>query len=181
MRIRNYRQVDLPDLVHIQQAAARADGAALMSMQSFERWLGLPEVEAGENVFVITDDDETNVWGQAGTLEGLEGEVIGYSVLQLSTGQQDYRFLCQGAVLPAQRHRGAGRALLVCDLNRARAVAFDFEAEAEEQDRPLYFEALLPANDAAARALAAKCEMQPGTEPASEGMRLYRRELYTDA
>jgi GNAT superfamily N-acetyltransferase len=181
MRIRNFRRVDLQALVQIQQAAASADGAEILSAEDFEEWLAQPELEAEDNVFVITDDDETNVWGQAGTLEGVEGDVIGYSVLQLRGSRQAYHFLCQGAVLPEERHRGAGRALLVCDLNRARALAWQFEYEAEQQGRPIYLEALLPVNDPSAPALAAKFEMQPTAEPALRGMRLYRRALYTDA
>ncbi len=180
MRIRNYRQVDLPTLAHIQQVAARADGAEAMSIADFEQWLAQPELEAEDNVFVITDDDETNAWGQAGTLEGVEGEVIGYSVLQLRRSPHAYHFLCQGAVLPEQRRRGAGRALLICDLNRARAMACEFEFEAEQEGRPIYLEAQLAVNDPTAEALAAKCEMQPVREPTLQGMRLYRRALYTD-
>jgi GNAT superfamily N-acetyltransferase len=181
MRIRNYRQVDLPTLVQIQQAAASVDGVAALSMADFEEWLAQPELGAEDNVFVITDDDETNVWGQAGTLEGVEGEIIGYSVLQLRRGRHAYHFLCQGAVLPEERRRGAGRALLICDLNRARAMASEFEYEAEQDGLPIYLEALLPVKDAAAPALAEKCEMRPTVEPALQGMRLYRRDLYTEA
>ncbi len=151
-----------------------------MSTVDFEEWLALPGLEAENNVFVITDDDETNMWGQAGTLEGMEGEVIGYSLLQLRRSQYAYHLLCQGAVLPEQRHRGAGWSLLICDLNRARALAFEFEFEAEQEGRPIYLEALLPAADPAAHALAVKCEMQLTSEPALQGMRLYRRELYTE-
>ncbi len=177
MRIRNYRQVDLLTLVHIQRQAARVDGTEAMDPADFEEWLSEPELEAGDNVFVLTDDDETNVWGQAGTLEGVEGEVVGYTVLQLHRSQKAYHFLCQGAVLPEHRHRGAGRALLICALNRARAVAFEFEFEAEQEGYPIYLEVLLPGKDVAASALATKCDMQPTNERALLGMRLYRREL----
>src|SRR5258708_36960640 len=112
MRIRNYRQVDLPTLAYIQQQAAKVDGTEAMAAADFEEWLGEPELEAGDNVFVITDDDETNVWGQAGTLEGVEGEVGGYTGLQLRRGQQAYHFICPGAGLPGHRHAGAGMACL---------------------------------------------------------------------
>ncbi len=178
MRIRNYRQVDLPTLVYIQQQAAKVDETEAMSIADFEEWLAEPELEVEHNVFVITDDDdELNEWGQAGTLEGVEGEVVGYTVLQLRRSQHAYHFRCQGAVLPEHRRRGAGRALLICALNRARSVAFEFEFEAEREDHPIYLEALLPEKDAAAKVLAAKCDMQPTEERTLLGMRLFRREL----
>src|SRR6266581_5169586 len=112
MRIRNYREVDLPTLVDIQQFAAKTDSTEAMGAADFEEWLAEPELEAEANVFVITDDDESNEWGQAGTLEGVEGETVGYTVLQFRRQQHEYHFLCQGAVLPEHRRRGAGRALL---------------------------------------------------------------------
>ncbi len=177
MRIRNYRGVDLPALVDIQQLAAKANGTEAMGAADFEEWLKQPELEAETNVFVITDDDESNEWGQAGTLEGVEGEVVGYTVLQLRYSQHAYHFLCEGAVHPAHRRQGAGRALLICALNRARTWSADFEFEAEEKGHPIYFEALLPFRDPASNKLAARCDMQPTSEPALEGMRLYRREL----
>src|SRR2546430_5086020 len=177
MRIRNYRQGDTPTLVHIQQLAAAADGTEPLSMTDFETWLTQPELEAETNVFVITDDDESNEWGQAGTLEGVEGEVVGYTVVQLRYSQHVYHFLCEGAVHPMHRRRGAGRALLICGLNRARSWSAEFEFEAEEKESPIYFEALLPLRDPASDKLAAKCDMQPTTEPVLEGMKLYRREL----
>ena len=74
MRIRNYREVDLPALIDIQQLAAKADSTEAMSEADFKEWLAQPELEAETNVFVITDDDESNEWGQGGTLEGVEGD-----------------------------------------------------------------------------------------------------------
>jgi len=177
MRIRNYREVDLPALVDIQQLATKADSTEAISSAGFEEWLAQPELEAETNVFVITDDDESNEWGQGGTLEGVEGEIIGYTVLQLRYSRHAYHFLCEGAVHPAHRQRGAGRALLICALNRARTWSADFEFEAEEKGHPIYFEALLPLRDPASPRLAARCDMQPTNEPVLEGMNLYRREL----
>ena len=178
MRIRNYRQGDIPTLVHIQQLAAKTDGVAAMSLSDFAEWLTQPELEAEFNVFVITDDDdELNEWGQAGTLEGIEGEIVGYTVLQLRQSQHASHFLCLGAVHPEHRRRGAGRALLICGLNCARLWSAEFEFEAEQAGRPVYFEALLPLQDLASARLAAKCDMQPTNEPTLAGMKLYRREL----
>jgi GNAT superfamily N-acetyltransferase len=180
MRIRTFRQIDLPTIVQIQHRAALSDGTEAMSATNIEKWLAQPELEAEANVFVITDDDESNEWGQAGTLEGVEGETVGYTVLRYRRQQHEYHFLCQGAVLPEQRRRGAGRALLICALNQARMLAAEFEFEAEQEGHPIYFEALLPVRDAGSSSLAAKCEMQPTDEGALVGMQLYRRELYPD-
>src|SRR5712692_5770689 len=155
MRIRNYRQGDVEMLEYIQQLAAKADGTRAIDRHDFEVWLLKPELEARFNVFVITDDDESNEWGQGGTLEGVEGEIIGYTVLQLRYSRHGYHFLCEGAVHPAHRQRGAGRALLICALNRARTWSADFEFEAEEKGHPIYFEALLPLRDPASPRLAA--------------------------
>jgi GNAT superfamily N-acetyltransferase len=175
MRIRRYRPGDITTLVHIQQLAAQADGVEPMSAADFEAWLAQPELHADANVFLITDDDDDlNEWGQAGTLDGLEGEVVGYTVLQLRRSQHAYHFLCEGAVLPQHRRRGAGQALLICALNHARMRAFEIESEAEQQEHPIYFEALLPVNDPASESLAATCEMSPVDEPVLQGMRLYR-------
>src|SRR5579884_3179647 len=70
MRIRRYRQEDLPSLVHIYHAAAQADGTEMMNDAEFEAWLTDPEADAVSNAVVITDDDdELNPWGQAGTLD----------------------------------------------------------------------------------------------------------------
>jgi ribosomal protein S18 acetylase RimI-like enzyme len=178
MRIRNYRQGDVPTLILIQQIAAQTDHVDLMSEIDFEDWLAQPELEAVSNIFLITDDDdELNSWGQGDVLDGLEGEVVGFTVLQLRRSQHAYHFLCEGAVLPQHRRRGAGQALLICALNHARIRASEFEFEAQQQGFPIYFEVLLPMNDPASESLAAQCEMQPTSEPALRGMCLYRNEL----
>lgn len=178
MRIRHYREGDIPTLVHIQQLAAQADHVEVMSEADFEEWLAQPELEARFNVFLITDDDDDlNDWGQGGTLDGLEGEVVGYTVLQLRCSQYAYHFLCEGAVLPQHRHRGAGQALLICALNHARMRASELEFEAQQQGFPIYFETLLPIDDPASESLAAQYDMQPTDEPVLRGMRLYRSEL----
>jgi len=176
MRIRNYRPGDIETLLHIQQQAAQADGARAMSISDFEWWLAQPELEAEFNVFVITDDDESNEWGQGGTLEGIEGEVIGYTVLQLRQEQYAYHFLCEGTVHPQHRRRGAGYALLVSALNHALLKATEIEFKQEQKGYPIYFEALLPLRDPASENLAARCEMQP-TDEQLDGMKLYRRRL----
>lgn len=177
MRIRNYRQGDIPTLAHIQQLASAADATEPISTTDFEAWLEQPELEAEFNVFVITDDDESNEWGQAGTLEGIEGEIIGYTVLQLRRSQHAYHFLCEGAVLPLHRRRGAGSALLICALNRARMWAAEFEFEMGEEGYSVYFEVLLPLQDPASENLAVRCELQPTDERTLKGMKLYRRDL----
>ena len=178
MRIRNYRQGDILTLVHIQQLAAQADNVDSMSMTDYEEWLGQPELQAGSNIFLITDDDDDlNNWGQGDVLDGLEGEVVGYTVLQLRRSHHAYHFLCEGSVLPQHRRRGAGQALLICALNHARLRAFEFEFEAQQQRNPIYFEALLPINDPASEGLAAKCDMQPTEEPTLKGMQLFRSDL----
>ena len=178
MRIRNYRQGDIPTLVHIQQLAAQADNVDSMSMSDFEEWLAQPELQAGSNIFLITDDDDDlNNWGQGDVLDGLEGEVVGYTVLQLRRSHHAYHFLCEGAVLPQHRRRGAGQALLICALNHARLCASEFEFEAQHQGLRIYFESLLPVGDPASANLAAKCDMHPTDEPALKGMQLYRSEL----
>jgi len=176
MRIRNYRPGDIETLLHVQQQATQADDTRVMSISDFEIWLAQPELEAEFNVFVITDDDESNEWGQGGTLEGIEGEVIGYTVLQLRQEQDAYHFSCEGTVHPQHRRRGAGYALLLCALNRALLKATEIEFEKEQKDYPIYFEALLPLRDPASENLAARCEMQP-TDEQLDGMKLYRRTL----
>jgi ribosomal protein S18 acetylase RimI-like enzyme len=178
MRIRNYRQGDIATLVSIQQLAAQTDDTEAMNTADFEDWLAQPELEAGTNIFLITDDDdELNNWGQGDVLDGLEGEVVGYTVLQLRRSQHAYHFLCEGAVLPQHRRRGAGQALLICALNHARIRASEFEFEAQQQGFPIYFEALLPVNDPASEILATRCEMQPTDESVLKGTRIYRGEL----
>lgn len=178
MRIRNYRQGDIPTLVHIQQLTAQTDHVDAMSTADFEEWLAQPELEAESNIFLITDDDDDlNSLGQGDVLDGLEGEVVGYTVLQLRRSQHAYHFLCQGVVLPQHRRRGAGQALLICALNHARINASEFEFEAQQQGFPIYFEALLPISDPASESLATMCELHPTDEPVWKGMRLYRSEL----
>src|SRR5579864_4749839 len=177
MRIRNYRQGDIPTLALIQQLSSAADGTEPISTTDFEVWLAQPELEAEFNVFVITDDDESNEWGQAGTLEGVEGEIIGYTVLQLRRSQHAYHFLCEGAVHPQQRRCGAGSALLICALNRARMWDAEFDFNVEQQGYPISFEVLLPLQDPASENLAERCELQPTNERTVKGLRLYRREL----
>ncbi|HLZ59309.1 MAG TPA: GNAT family N-acetyltransferase [Ktedonosporobacter sp.] len=175
MRIRHYRPEYLETLVQIEHQAAQSDGRGALAL---EERLTDPEEDDLANVFVITDDDdEVNPWGQAGTLDGLEGEVVGYTILQLHKGEQGYHFLCQGAVHPQYRRQHGGRVLLVGALNRARVLAEEFEFEAEEAGLSIYFEALLPNNDPASARLAARCELQATTEVAPEGLILYRREL----
>ncbi len=180
MRIRNYRPEDLPTLVQIQQEAAAVDGNEIsQSERTIEVWLTNSGTDARSNTFVITDDDdELNTWGQAGTLDGLEGEIIGYTTLTQYQDQAAYHFLCRGAVYPQQRLRGAGRLLLVGALNRARILAAEFEFEAEQDGIPVYFEALLPIRDITSSRLIEKCEMQPVDKAIQNGMQLYRRELW---
>ena len=176
MRIRTFHYEDMPTLIEIEQQAALADGRK--ARPDFASWLIAPEHDALSNVFVITDDDdELNTWGQAGTLEGIEGEIIGYTLVLVEQDDEGYHLLCQGTVHPAHRHRHAGRALLICALNRARVLAEEFEFEAEQAGIPVYFEALLPAHDAASSHLAAKCELIPTHEVTSDEMRRYRGEL----
>src|SRR5947209_5262282 len=178
MRIRRYRQEDLPGLVQIHRAAAQADGTEMMNDAEFEAWFMDPEVDAVSNAVVITDDDdELNSWGQAGTLDGLQGEIVGYTVVELHQDANGYHLLCKGAVHPEYRRQNAGRALMMSDLNRAHTLAAEFEFEAEEAGYPIYLEALFPVRDPASAHLAAKCEMEPTDEPAPVGLRLYRRVL----
>jgi hypothetical protein len=177
MRIRNYRQGDIPTLVHIQQLAAQADNVELLSISDFAEWLAQPELQAGSNIFLITDDDDLNNWGQGDVLDGLEGEVVGYTVLLLRRSHHAYHFLCEGTVLPQHRRRGAGQALLICDLNHARLRSSEFEFEAQQQGFPIYFEALLPVVDPASVSLAAKFDMHSAGEPVFKGMQMYRSEL----
>jgi len=177
MRIRNFRQSDIPILIDLQQLAAETDGLAVEDLIDFAAWSTYPELGEAYTVFVITDDDETNEWGQAGTLEGIEGEIVGFTALSMRRDVYAYHFLCQGTVHPQHRKRNAGRALLICALNYARMISTEFEFEAEQLGQPLYLEALLPLNDPASVNLAIKCDMQPVDAPVMKGMRLYRREL----
>jgi ribosomal protein S18 acetylase RimI-like enzyme len=176
MRIRTFHYEDMPTLVEIEQQAAQVDGRT--PHEHFAAWLTTPELDALSNVFVITDDDdELNTWGQAGTLEGIEGEIVGYTLVQMHQDEEGYHLLCQGTVHPAHRRRHAGRALLICALNRARVLAEEFDFEAEQAGIPVYFEALLPVRDTASPRLAAKCELSPTDEVTSDEMRVYRNNL----
>jgi GNAT superfamily N-acetyltransferase len=178
MRIRNYRQGDVPTLVHIQQLAAQADNVDSMSIADFEEWLAQPEFQEGSTIFLITDDDDDlDNWGQGDVLDGLEGEVVGYTVLQLRQSHHAYHFLCKGTVHPQYRRSGAGQALLICALNHARLRSSEFEFEAQQQAFPIYFEALLPIEDPASERLAAKFDMYLTDEPVLKGRQLYRSEL----
>jgi GNAT superfamily N-acetyltransferase len=178
VRIRNYRQEDLPTLLYIERLAREADGREPLSETAFTSWLTDPAVDALANAFVITDDDdELNTWGQAGTLEGIEGEIVGYTVVSLLREPQSYHLRCQGAIHPQFRRQHAGRALLICALNRARIIAAEFEFEAERDGLPIYFEALLPAKDPAAVSLAAKCDMVLVDNAVAPGLCLYGCEL----
>jgi GNAT superfamily N-acetyltransferase len=177
MRIRNYRQVDIPTLNELLHLSAEIDGFEVKVMFDVEAGLMDPEQEGANKIFVITDDDESNEWGQGGTLEGVEGEIAGFTAVVLYEDDRAYHFLCQGTVHPQYRRRNAGRALLICALNHARSVSAEFEFEAEEEGRPIYLEALLPLNDPASANLAEKCVMQLTDESRVNGMILYRREL----
>ena len=178
MRIRNYRQEDLATVVQIERLAREVDGRERLDEDSFTSWLLSPSLNAADNVFVITnDDDELRGWGQAETLEGIEGEIVGYTSVQVQHDEHASHMLCQGAVSPSYRKMHAGRALLVCALNRARILEFDVDFEAEQAGLPIYFEALLPVRDPLSASLAARCGMQPVDDPASSGLCLYRCEL----
>jgi len=178
MRIRNFRLEDISTLAYIQQVAAEVDKRKVRSEPEFAAWLSAAETDATSNAFVITDDDdEINTWGQAGTLEGVEGEIVGYTVLQMRQDQEAYHLCCQGTVHPQHRRRNAGRALIICALNRARLLAFDFEIEAEQIGVPIYFEALLPVHDPLSARLSAKCEMHKSDVTISDGLSLYRQTL----
>jgi GNAT superfamily N-acetyltransferase len=178
MRIRNFRQSDVPELIEIQHKAAAIDGIAENSLPDLSELLLALETQAEHNAFVITDDDdELNTWGQGETLEGIEGEIAGYTLLQLQQDATAYHFVCQGAVHPSFRRMNAGRALLISALNWARIWAAEFEFEAEQQGQPIYFEALLPMRDPASPSLAAKCDMQDAGESPINGYKLYRRDL----
>jgi GNAT superfamily N-acetyltransferase len=176
MRIRTFRDEDIATLLPLQQLAAQADGVE--PLHDLASWPNDPELNATENAFVITDDDDDlNTWGQAGTLEGIEGEIIGYTLVQVRQDEEGYHLFCQGAVHPAQLHRGAGRALLICALNRARVLGEEFAFEAEQVGIPVYFEALLPTRNPASAHLAAKCEMIFARKFEEGGLSLYRTDL----
>jgi GNAT superfamily N-acetyltransferase len=178
MRIRQFHSQDLQTIIEIERLSALTDKRAGIDEAELSQLLADPAGEDAANTFVATDDDdELNTWGQAGTLEGVEGEIVGYTMLHLKQSAEAYHLYCQGAVHPQERRRNTGRALLICALNRARILASEFEFEAEQQGVPVYFEALLPNHDAGSEHLALKCGMQPTNETVLAGTRLYRVEL----
>src|SRR5579859_5341778 len=178
MRTRNYRPEDSDAIITLQQLAAQTDGVRLDNDEDVEAWLAQPAMDARANAFIITDDDdELNTWSQAGTLDGIIGETVGYTLVQTILDEQGYHLRCTGTVHPAHRGQHAGRALFVAAINHARYLAQEFEFEAEEAGLPIYFEALLPLSDARATHLAEHLAMQATDEPAPQGLRLYRREL----
>ena len=160
MRVRNFREDDIPSVIALERAAHEYDQRGPFAGAALVDWLIDPQQNAPENAFVITDDDdELNTWGQAGTLEGIEGETVGYTLVLMRHDAEGYHLCCHGTVHPAQRRRNAGRALLICALNRARFLAEDFEFEAEATHTSIYFEVLFPAHDKAVPHLAEKCEL----------------------
>ncbi|WP_052889128.1 GNAT family N-acetyltransferase [Thermogemmatispora carboxidivorans] len=185
MRVREARSGDLPRLRDLQQEAQMVDGC-LFSRAAWEDWLAKTEgSEPGPTLFVLLDDDdELNMWGQGGTLEGVEGELIGYTLLHLVHDGEGYHLRCEGTVHPDHRRRGGGRALLICALNRARLWGTELEDESQLQGLPLWFEVLLPHRDPASERLAARCELEAvadatcaGQRAADDGFRLYRHPL----
>ncbi len=69
MRIRNFRQIDIPELIEMQQRAAEVDDIDINELPNLAELLMAPETQAEHSVFVITDDDdELNTWGQGETL-----------------------------------------------------------------------------------------------------------------
>jgi GNAT superfamily N-acetyltransferase len=176
MRIRHYRPADVPELLEIEERAAAADGRRIYDLAA---WFDEHEDESLYNVLVITDDDdEVDPWGQSGTRVEVEGEIAGYTILQLREDERAYHFYCCGAVRPDLRRRGAGRGLLVSALNRARFWAADYEVEAEQEERALYFEAWLPERDPGSHGLATLLELEETDEMMDDGgSRLYRRSL----
>jgi GNAT superfamily N-acetyltransferase len=178
MRVRPWRPDDISTLFALHTLAAQADSSVPMSMQVFTSWLEDIAIHEPENGFIVTDDDdELMTWSQAGTLEGVEGETIGFTVVHMQQELRAYHFLCQGTVHPLYRRQGAGRILLVSARNRARLLASDFEFEAEQAGRPIYLEALLPGSGPASRAFAMRFDMQPVDEASRDGLYLYRTEL----
>ncbi len=178
MRIRYFRPGDIPALTQIQQAAAHADGSMPLTEREIAAWLEAPGVDAVSNAFVITDDDDELItWSQAGTLEGVEGEMVGYTVVSMHQDNVGYHLLCQGTVHPRHRRRNAGRALLICAGNRGQFLAAEHIFAALRGGPPVYFDVLLPRNDPSTPRFARKCELTATDEPAPQGLQLYRREL----
>ncbi|GCE24660.1 hypothetical protein KDA_01440 [Dictyobacter alpinus] len=175
MRIRHFRSGDISSVATIQQAAVEFEQRPVQSEEEFINWFFNPANDVLSNAFVMTDDDdELLTWGQAGTLEGIEGEIVAYTLLQCLRDSEGYHLRCQGTVHPEYRHQGAGRALMVGALNRARLLASDFEFEAEAEGIPVYFEVLLPIADPGATQLAKKFDLQPADQSNIYGLQLYR-------
>jgi hypothetical protein len=178
MRIRTYRSGDIPILVHVQNQAAAFDGLTPLNEADFVLLLERSIRRTGYNVFLLTDDDdELNTWGQGESLEGVEGEVIGYTILQLSKQEDAYHFYCHGTILPEYRSLGGGHGLILCALNHARLQALDFIAEARRRGTPVSFDVPLPDNDPAAQRLARDFEMEETDTLIQGRLRLYRLEL----
>ncbi|HEY1349967.1 MAG TPA: GNAT family N-acetyltransferase [Ktedonobacteraceae bacterium] len=178
MRIRTYRPGDAPILFSMQQTAARFDGLVPLPAAAFAQILERAIRRAGYNVFLLTDDDdELNTWGQGETLEGLEGEVIGYAILHVLQDQRAYRIFCCGTVVPEHRQRGAGHALVLCALNHARMQALDLLPRARQEGLAVYFEIAFPAGDASAERLAQMFELEQVPGEHEPGLVLYRTEL----
>ncbi len=178
MRTRHYRPEDGEAIVHLQQLAVQTDGLPIETEAEIIALLAEPGFYRAANTFVITDDDdELNTWSQAGTLDGIIGETVGYTVLRVIQDEQGCHVRCQGTVHPQYRHQHAGRALLRAALNRAHVLSEEFEFEVGQGGLPVYFEALLPIHDSASAQLAAKFEMILASEPTPQGLCLYRREL----
>jgi GNAT superfamily N-acetyltransferase len=178
MRIRTYRSGDIPILVHVQHIAAAFDGLEPLNEADFATLLDRSFTRRGYNVFLLTDDDdEQNTWGQGESLEGVEGEVVGYTILQMSASEEAYHFRCHGTILPEYRSRGAGHGLILCALNHARLQSLDFVAQARQQGTPIYFEVPLPANHGGAERLASDFELEKSATLVPERLLLYRTEL----
>lgn len=178
MRIRTCRSGDIPILVDVQHTAATFDGLEMLNEADFASLLERSITRRGYNVFLLTDDDdELNTWGQGESLDGLEGEVIGYTILQLSHSADAYHFYCHGTVLPDYRSHGAGHGLILCALNHARLQSLDFVAQARQQGTPIYFEVPLPARDGGAERLARDFELENTGALLQENLLLYRTEL----
>lgn len=178
MRIRTYRPGDIPALVQVQQSAARVDGLEVMDEAAFAQLVAQAASRYSDNIFLITDDDdEMNVWGQGETLEGIEGEVVGYTILYGYKDQRAYHFRSTGTVLPEYRQQGVGHALLLCAINHARIQALDISTDAHQQGLPMLFEVELPASDPVAEHLASAFELEPSDEKAQPGLHVYQTEL----
>ena len=163
MRVRNFREVDISDIYTIQQAAHLRDALPVVGEEELRAALLDPLATAAENIFVITDDDdELQTWGEAGMLIGLEGPIIGYTWVRYLHDHEGHHFRCTGAVLPDERGKGAGRALLISALNRARYLATDIDTGTAEENEEIYFEVVFPVREQADSVLTTICELQWG-------------------